>query len=85
MTFRRQLPPGGSRREFLALTRAQVSSLIAARGINGNRGAGVEGAQYLALRQVIGPFFLASGTEHWEANYFRFHRGLRVHRSPRNV
>ena len=46
----RQLQPGRSRRQILALTRAQIPGLIVARGVNRNRGARVEGAQYLALR-----------------------------------
>ena len=44
-----------------------------ARGIHRDRGAGVEGVQYLALRQTIGPFFVAGGTVHGESNYLYFH------------
>jgi hypothetical protein len=66
----RELRIGRRRPSGPALTRAYVPSLIVAGGRNWNCRAGVEGDQYLALGQTIGPFFLASRTMHRESNYF---------------
>jgi hypothetical protein len=74
----RQLELSRSVRQILALARTHVPCLIVARGINRYRGAGVEGVQYLVLRQTIGPFFPASRTEHGEANYFCLHVGAKL-------